>query len=255
MTSPEISIVVPVFNEAESLPLLTNEIRLVLAAGPRYEVLLVDDGSTDDSSSVIRSLAADDQRLRVFHWPENQGQSAALAAGFRHARAEVIVTLDADLQNDPADIPSLLVALADADVVSGVRTDRQDSAVRRLSSRVANAARRRILRDGVTDVGCSLKVYRADFLRGVPVFDGFHRFLPALTQLQGARVSEVPVHHRPRRFGDSSYGIHNRLWRALIDLLGVRWLQRRRLDFEPTSEMEVGVEVESAGSPPPELGD
>lgn len=239
MPEPEISIVIPIFDEAESLPRLADEITAALPREPTYEVLLMDDGSTDESLEVMRSLGAGDRRLRVFHWTENRGQSAALAAGFRHARGRIIVTLDADLQYDAADIPKVIDALAEADVVSGVRARRRDSAVRRFSSLVANGVRRRILHDGVSDVGCSLKAYRADIARDLLPFDGSHRFLPALAQMQGARVREIPVRHRPRQFGSSSYGIHDRLWRGLVDLLGVRWLQRRWLNLDPMREVKV----------------
>jgi dolichol-phosphate mannosyltransferase len=143
----------------------------------------------------------------------------------------VVVTLDADLQNDPRDIPRLLAALATCDVVSGVRRDRQDTWVRKVSSRVANGVRRRALDDGIHDVGCSLKAYRREVLVGLPAFNGMHRFLPALTRFQGARVREIDVNHRPRRFGSSKYGIANRLGRGIVDLLGLLWLKSRWVDL------------------------
>ena len=235
--SPELSIVVPAFDEAESLPHLWRELREALGDDPPWEAILVDDGSRDRTLDAMLSLAAGDPRCRVLHRPRNAGQSAALAAGFRHARGRVVVTLDADLQNDPSDIPRLVAALDTADLVSGVRVRRRDSLLRRFSSRIANLVRGGVLGDGVTDVGCSLKAYRAELLRAVPPFDGMHRFLPALVRMQGARVVELPVGHRPRRFGTSKYGINDRLWRGLFDLLGVRWLQRRWVDLEATKEL------------------
>jgi glycosyltransferase involved in cell wall biosynthesis len=161
----------------------------------------------------------------------NSGQSAALAAGIRRARGAVIVTLDADLQNDPADLPLLLAALEHADVVSGVRRERHDNWLRKVSSRVANGVRRSVLGDPLTDIGCSFKAYRREALAGIPLFVGAHRFLPALCMFRGARLVEVPLSHRPRRHGTSKYGVGNRLWRGIYDLVGVRWLRSRMLNY------------------------
>ena len=231
MSAPEVSIVVPVYNEEGSLPVLVEEIRAAMAAAAtEYELLLVDDGSSDGSPAVLARLAAAEPRIRVLRLRRNSGQSAALAAGFAHARGEVVVTLDADLQNDPADIPRLLAALDGCDVVCGVRTARQDDWVRRLSSRIANGVRNRLTHESVTDVGCTLRACRAEHLRRIPVWKGMHRFLPTLLRMEGARVREVPVRHRARRYGQAKYGIGNRLWRGLADLLAVRWMQSRRID-------------------------
>jgi glycosyltransferase involved in cell wall biosynthesis len=231
MGPPRVSIVVPVYNEEESLPVLAEEIGAAMAeVTPDYELLWVDDGSTDGGPAVLARLAAADPRVRVLRLRRNSGQSAALAAGFANARAEVVVTLDADLQNDPADIPRLLAALDGCDVVCGVRTARQDTWVRRLSSRIANGVRNRLTHEAVTDVGCTLRAARAEHLRRIPVFKGMHRFLPTLLRMEGARVREVPVRHRPRRYGEAKYGIGNRLWRGIADLLAVRWLQSRWID-------------------------
>jgi dolichol-phosphate mannosyltransferase len=225
--SPALSVVVPVFDEEPNLEPLVREIAAGLA-GLDYELLLVDDGSRDGSAATLGRLAAGEPRLRVLRHDDNYGQSAALFTGFAASRAPVVATLDGDLQNDPADVPRLLALLDQGwDVVSGVRTRRRDSWVRRVSSRIANSVRRALLADGISDVGCSLKVYRAEVLRRLPPFRGLHRFLPALTQLEGARVTELPVAHRPRRHGASKYGIGNRLWRGIADLLGVWWLRRR----------------------------
>jgi glycosyltransferase involved in cell wall biosynthesis len=242
-----VSLVVPAYNEEESLPALAREIREALeAAGLSYELLLVDDGSTDGSLEVMLELARRDPAVRVLRQHPNQGQSAALAAGWRAARAPVVVTLDADLQNDPADVPRLVAALDEGwDVVSGVRVERQDSWTRRASSRIANAVRNRLTGDAVTDVGCTLRACRTELLRDLPVFTGMHRFLPTLLRLQGGRVTEVPVCHRARRFGATKYGVHNRLWRGIVDLLAVRWLQRRWIDRRAVTE----VTPERGGGP------
>jgi glycosyltransferase involved in cell wall biosynthesis len=235
-----LSVVVPVFNEQESLEVLDAEICAVLdPAGLPYEVLYVDDGSTDRSPEILRRLSAGDPRRRVLRQTRNSGQSAAFAAGFRLARGAVVVTMDADLQNDPTDIPRLLAVLnatGGPDVVCGVRRDRQDSWVRKLSSRIANGVRNRLTAESIADVGCSLKAYRVEFVRRVPMFTGMHRFLPTLLRLDGARVAEVDVHHRPRRFGVAKYGIGNRLFRALADLFAVRWMQKRWIDRRLTKE-------------------
>lgn len=241
MVNPRLSIVIPLLNEAENLEPLAVELAAALdGLEYGYEVLFVDDGSSDDSPAVLARLAAADDRLRVLRQPENRGQSAAFAAGFQHARGELIATLDADLQNDPADLPRMLAELDDCDVVCGVRTDRHDSFVRRASSRIANGVRNRLTGESITDVGCSLRVMRAAHARHVPLFDGMHRFLPTLLRLEGARIKEVPVSHRPRLRGESKYGIHNRLWRALADLFAVRWMQRRWIDRQAAVEVETG---------------
>ncbi len=229
---PEISVVVPAYNEVESLPILLGELRPALeATGRTWEIVLVDDGSTDGTTAAVRDAAARDERVRPVLLAANGGQSAALAAGFSRVRGRVVVTLDADLQNDPADLPRVLAALEGADVVSGIRADRQDSAVRLLSSRIANAFRRAVLGDPVTDIGCSFKAYRREVLEGLPMFVGVHRFLPALCVFRGARLVEVRLAHRARRLGRSKYGVGNRLWRGLHDLVGVRWLKSRLVDY------------------------
>jgi glycosyltransferase involved in cell wall biosynthesis len=242
MSNPRLSIVIPLFNEAENLEPLVAELTAALAGLDHgYEVLLIDDGSDDDSPAVLARLAAADRRLRILRQPRNQGQSAAFGAGFRHARGELIATLDADLQNDPADLPRMLAELDDCDVVCGVRTDRHDSFVRRASSRIANGVRNRLTGESITDVGCSLRVMRAQHARRVQLFDGMHRFLPTLLRMEGARIQEIPVCHRPRLRGVSKYGIHNRLWRALADLFAVRWMQRRWIDRDAAAEVQAGA--------------
>jgi glycosyltransferase involved in cell wall biosynthesis len=237
---PEVSLVIPLVDEAESLPILAGEIDAALATtGKTYEVIYVDDGSTDDSPAVLRGLAREDPRVRVIRQRRRSGQSAALAAGFLHARGAVVVTLDADLQNDPADIPRLLDRLGDADVVCGVRTPRQDNWLRKASSRIANGVRNRFTHESIADVGCSLRACRSEFLRRVPAWNGMHRFLPTLLRMAGARVTEMPVSHRPRLHGRPKYTIRNRIWRVLADLAGARWLQSRWIDPGLSEEIDV----------------
>ena len=224
----EISVVVPAYNEAENLPEFLAELRAALdALGRSAEILLVDDGSDDGTPALLARERARDPRLKPLGLTARSGQSAALAAGLARARGAVIVTLDADLQNDPADLPRVLAALENADVVSGIRANRHDDWVRKISSRIANATRRAAIGDGITDIGCSFKAYRREALEGLPMFVGVHRFLPALCVFRGARLAEVPLTHRPRRHGVSKYGVHNRLWRGINDLIGVSWLKSR----------------------------
>ncbi len=229
---PRISVVIPAYNEIENLDPLLAELRAALAAtGGSAEIVLVDDASTDGSGAWLRERARTDAGLRPVLLAERCGQSAALAAGLAHARGAVIVTMDADLQNDPADLPKVLAALEHADVVSGVRVGRQDTWVRKVSSRIANAVRRSALGDPVTDIGCSFKAYRREALEQLPMFVGVHRFLPALCVFRGARYAEVPLTHRARRHGVSKYGVANRLWRGLHDLVGVSWLKARMVRY------------------------
>jgi glycosyltransferase involved in cell wall biosynthesis len=230
--APEISVVVPAYNERENIVALFDELREALGrTGRSHEIVLVDDGSRDGTAEWLVRESARDPRVVCVLLAGNHGQSAAIAAGLRHARGAVIVTLDADLQNDPADLPRLLAALETADVVSGVRARRQDDWLRRVSSRVANGVRRRVLGDPLTDIGCSFKAYRREALEGIPMFAGAHRFLPALCMFRGARLVEVTISHRPRRHGVSKYGVGNRLGRGLYDLIGVRWLKSRMLRY------------------------
>jgi dolichol-phosphate mannosyltransferase len=245
---PRISVVVPVFDEEPNLAPLVAEIGAAFA-GFDYELLVVDDGSGDDSTATLRRLCGEQPRLRPLRHDRNYGQSAALATGFAAARGELLVTLDGDLQNDPADGPRLLAELERGfDVVSGVRERRQDSWVRKVSSRIANGVRRRVLDDGIADVGCSLKAYRTRVLKRLPPFAGMHRFLPALARMEGARITELPVAHRPRRFGKSKYNISNRLWRGIADLLGVWWLQRRWVAVAAVEEISACTSTASGPS-------
>jgi glycosyltransferase involved in cell wall biosynthesis len=225
-------VVVPVYEERDNLEPLHRELSAALADVPGgVEFVYVDDGSRDGSGERLADLAKRDGRVRVLSFVANSGQSAAFAAGFEVARGEVVATLDADLQNDPADLPRLLAALDHADVVNGVRVGRQDGFVRKLSSRIGNGFRNWMTQESVTDVGCSLRVMRASYLKRVKLYRGMHRFLPTLLRMEGARVTELPVSHRPRRHGRSKYGIANRLFVGLADVFAVRWMQARKLSW------------------------
>lgn len=246
---PQVTVVVPLYDEVDNVRPLCEEVRQVLdAAGLSWELVLVDDGSGDGTLEVLLEEARRDSRIRALSSPSNRGQSAALVAGLRAATGRRIVTLDGDLQNPPDEIPRLLAALDGSDgeewdMVSGVRQERRDGWVRRLSSRVANRVRNGVVHDGMSDIGCSLKAYRAEVLRDLPLFDGMHRFLPALVRMRGGRIREIPVRHRPRLHGRSKYGIGNRLWRSLVDLCGVRWLQARHLAIEDIREIGRGADA------------
>jgi len=231
-----VSLVIPVFNEETNLPILHGEIVKALAKiRPSWEVIYVNDASTDGSLAVIRSLAAKDEHVRYLSFRQNRGQSAGFAAGFRNATGEVIVTLDADLQNDPADIPGMLdlYEAKDADMVIGWRTNRKDTVVKRISSKIGNAARNWWTREtAVHDTGCSLKVMRTEMARNMPVFKNMHRYLPTLMKMQEAKVEEIPVNHRHRVHGVSKYGTWDRLKAGVYDLIGVRWLLDRAINYD-----------------------
>ena len=224
--------VIPVRDERENLVPLWNELQSVLeGTGRGFEVLFVDDGSLDGTPEVLDRLSASDGRIRVLSLESPSGQTAALDAGFRTARGDLVITLDADLQNDPADIPILLDRMGPLDALCGYRLRRRDSWLRRLSSRVANGVRNRMTGDPVLDTGCSLKIFRRRCLERIRLYDGMHRFLPTLLRLEGFSVGQVPVRHRPRVWGSSKYGVRGRLLRGCADLLAVRWMIRRRLGY------------------------
>jgi dolichol-phosphate mannosyltransferase len=227
-SDPVISIVVPLYNECENVPILAERIRPVFDAfGAPAECLLVDDGSADGTAAAIAEVARADPRFRAVRHARNFGQSAALLTGMRRARGEYIVTLDGDLQNDPEDLPKLVEMLGEYDCVCGYRTERHDSWLRRVSSRVANAVRNACLHDGLRDTGCGTKGFRRACVGYLVAFNGAHRFFGAVLRSAGLRIAECPVRHHARRYGVSKYGIGNRLGRGLFDLVGVAWLQRR----------------------------
>ncbi len=225
----KVSVIVPVFNEEGNVEPLVAEIVAAMAPlGLPWELLLVDDGSTDASLARIRAACDAHPEVGFLSFQRNRGQSAAFGAGFEAAAGDVVVTLDADLQNDPADIPALLELYRQGfDMAIGWRVNRMDSQSRRLASRVGNAVRNFLTRETVHDTGCSLKAMRASMARRLPMFKGMHRFLPTLMKMQGARVAEIPVNHRPRHSGVSKYGTFRRGFAASQDLLAVNWMLRR----------------------------
>jgi dolichol-phosphate mannosyltransferase len=223
-----VSVVVPLYNEEENVSILQRELNEALT-GLDYEIIFVDDGSGDETVSRI----APDPRIRVLRFEKNVGQSAAIFAGLQTVRSEIAVLIDGDLQNDPADIPRLVAEISrGADLVCGYRTQRKDTVVKRITSRVANFVRSRFTRDGVRDTGCTLKAMRRHCIAALVPFKGMHRFIPALVKAAGFRLVEIPVNHRPRRFGQSKYSLGNRAVRATIDMFGVRWLLSRRLNYK-----------------------
>jgi len=226
--SPAVSVIVPVYNEEENVPILQAELRAALRAID-HEFIFVDDGSADDTVERIEVAP----NLRVIRFEKNAGQSAAIYAGLQAARGTILVLIDGDLQNDPADIPKLVGEIArGADLVCGYRAQRRDTRVKRLTSRIANAVRSRYTKDGVRDTGCTLKAMRRECVSALVPFKGMHRFIPALIKDAGYRLVEIPVNHRPRRFGQTKYGLGNRAVRATIDMFGVRWLLSRRLNYK-----------------------
>jgi dolichol-phosphate mannosyltransferase len=232
-TSPEISVVVPLFNEEESIAILQSELSAALK-DLDYEIIFVDDGSVDRTVECIDPRA----NVRVVRFEKNAGQSAAIYAGLKTARGATVVLIDGDLQNDPADIPRLLAEISHgADLVCGYRAQRRDTLLKRLTSWVANAVRSRFTKDGVRDTGCTLKAMRHACVSTLVPFKGMHRFIPALVKGAGYQLVEIPVNHRPRRFGQSKYGLGNRAVRATIDMFGVRWLLSRRLNYKVRDKM------------------
>ena len=231
----DLSVVIPVYNEEASLPPLWSELRGVLEGlGLAFEVVFVDDGSRDRSNEIIRSFRETDQRVRLVRLKTNGGETAATDAGFKAARGARVVVMDADLQNDPRDIPMLLGHLDQWDAVTGWRVNRAagDHLVRRASSRIANRVRNWVSDETIQDSGCTFRAFRRECLRELVLYRGFHRFIPTLLKMRGFRVLEVPVRHRPRRFGHSKYGILNRAFIAFVDLLVIRWMNARLLRYE-----------------------
>lgn len=228
-----LSVVVPVRNEQDNVDPLVREIATALTGTATFEIIYVNDGSTDDTQARLEALKTEFPMLRVIRHLASCGQSRAVTTGVTAARHEWIATLDGDGQNDPADIPALLATLADPsqpsnlELLAGWRAKRIDTWTKRISSRVANGIRSRLLRDNTPDTGCGLKVFARETFLQLPNFDHVHRFIPALVMRNGGAVVSVPVHHRARERGTSKYGVHNRLWVGIVDLFGVAWLQRR----------------------------
>lgn len=230
------TIVVPLYDERENLPRLEERLAAYLAhsAAQPACVLLVDDGSTDGGSALIEAICARQAGFFFLRLQRNSGLSAALKAGFEACESPLVGYIDADLQTDPDDFDRLLPYASEYELVTGIRTERKDGFVKRVSSKIANGWRRMMTGDGVADTGCPLKVFQTDFVKRLPLFSGMHRFLPALIQMAGGRVRQVPVRHFPRVAGQAKYHLFNRLWKPFIDCFGFRWMRRRYVD--PTVE-------------------
>ena len=230
---PYLSLVIPAYNEQENIEALLARVQGALSQiGKPFEVIIVDDGSTDRTPQLLQDALGRLPWLRVLRMARNGGQSAAFEAGFEAARGEVIATIDADLQNDPEEIPRLLPLLDGSDMVTGWRRDRQDTRFRRWQSRQANRIRNWISQETVQDSASSLKLYKAHAIKGLKLFNGAHRFFPTLVKMRGYSVREEPVKHSPRYAGTAKYGFGNRALRAFIDLLGVRWMKTRNIRYE-----------------------
>ncbi len=244
--APAVSVVVPVYNEEENVPILQAELASALG-GIDHEIIFVDDGSRDCTADRITR----DPHVRVLQFERNAGQSAAMFAGLNAARGRVAVLIDGDLQNDPADIPRLVAEIeCGADLVCGYRARRKDTLVKRITSRIANFVRSRFTKDGVRDTGCTLKAMRRECIAALVPFKGMHRFIPALIKGAGYRLVEIPVNHRPRKFGQSKYGLGNRAVRATVDMFGVRWLLSRQLNYRerPDRPRGTGARTRSRGT-------
>jgi dolichol-phosphate mannosyltransferase len=247
----QLSIVVPVYNEFENLPTLANR---VIAAMDKlqlksWEIILVNDGSTDDTFQVLQDLASKDNRFRPIHFEQNSGQSAAIDAGFKEARYALVGTLDADLQNDPFDYEILLSKMKEGvGVVCGIRVNRHDTRSKKFASKIANWFRNKVTHETITDTGCSLKIYRKEALNKIKLYDGMHRFLPTLIKMEGFEAVEVPVGHHPRFAGVSKYSTFKRGWTAFFDLMAVRWMQKRKLHYRISEIGSNGQSPENASS-------
>lgn len=237
-----VSVVVPFFNEEENVSILAERIEEALSGLPGYdyECIFVNDGSTDGTREQLESVCDGNARMHALHLVRNFGQSAALVAGMTRARGQFVLTLDGDLQNDPADLPKILDLLELYDCVCGYRAIRNDTWPRRLSSRIANRVRNWILHDGIRDTGCGTKGFRRRCIKHILPFNGVHRFFAAMMRNAGLSIAECPVSHHPRIFGKSKYGLHNRLWRGLYDLVGVSWLSGRYMCPVVEGETELG---------------
>jgi len=228
MDSIEISVVIPVFNEAGNVePLAKQTLEALNTTGRSAEIVFVDDASNDGTPAALEKMRRHDPRVRTLRMDQRSGQSAALWAGFTHARGDIIATLDGDLQNDPSDLPPMLERLEECDLVCGWRVDRQDSTVKKISSTVGNSIRSLLLGKSIHDTGCGIKVFKRQCALDMNPFNGMHRFFSELAMLNGYRIEEMPVKHYPRSAGVTKYGVSNRALRGLVDCLGMRWLRKR----------------------------
>jgi glycosyltransferase involved in cell wall biosynthesis len=231
------SIVVPIKDEEDNIVPLTTEIEEVMTkVNQPWELIFVEDGSSDKSLDTILNLQKTKPFIRTVIFDQNYGQSSAFDAGFKAAKGEFVITLDGDRQNDPADIPLLIEAIKHADLVCGKRVGRKDPWSKKITSRLANAIRNQLCADGVSDTGCSLKIYRRKCLERIKMFHGLHRFLPALFRIEGLRVTEVPVRHRHRTKGKTKYSFLNR-YTAILDMFAVRWMSKRQLKYNIRKEV------------------
>ena len=233
----EISIVIPVFNEEESISVLSSVIhRAMVDVVEPYECIFVDDGSIDESYKEMKKVCGEYNNFRIVRLTGNYGQTVALDAGFKAARGKYIVMMDADLQNDPFDIPLLFAEIDDYDMVYGWRSERQDPLIKIVSGKVANYVRNKLTSENIKDTGCSLKIFRSECLNKIKLYNGMHRFLPTLFKMEGYIVKEIKVKHNPRKYGKSKYNIRNRIFKSFIDLLAVRWMKKRKLYYEVKDE-------------------
>ena len=233
--TPEISVIIPCFNEEENVAPLLGELAVALrGTGRSYEIIYVDDASTDATAERVREATQLHPELRLIRHRFNCGESAAILTGCDRAQGKILITMDADLQNDPADIPMMLKELDQFDCVAGVRRKRRDSFMKIASSRIANAFRDFMLNDDIHDAGCTFRVFRREAMECIVPFRGMHRFAPTMWRWQGFKVKEVPINHRPRHRGVSKYGTMNRLWVGIDDIFGMRWFHRR---FIPPERM------------------
>ena len=245
--SIELSVVIPVYNEAENIgPLVERVVRALRDVAGRAEVLFVDDGSTDLTLALLKRAQEKHPRIRIAHFRRNLGQTAAMAAGFQLARGKAVVTIDGDLQNDPAEIPRLAAMLGEWDAVCGVRVRRQDGLWKRISSRIANGFRNWMTGDDIVDTGCTLKAYRRQCLERLQLYQGMHRFLPTLLKMRGFRITQVPVSHHPRLGGRTKYGTWGRLKKGLADVWAVRWMKKNWIDYRDALEVVEPGAVRSA---------
>ncbi len=246
---PYLSIIIPIKDEEENIEPLSDEVNEALGDFKKnWECIWVDDGSTDGSTEALRALHKKDPRHTLLSLVRNYGQSTAMVAGFNNARGELIATLDGDSQNDPADLPVLIEKLESGnfDMVNGYRAKRRDTVVRKISSKIANNFRTRLTGESVSDVGCSIRVFKRHCLTGIPEFEGMHRFLPTLIHMRGWKITEIPVNHRPRVKGHTKYGINNRLWVGLIDTFAVRWYRSRIILFDVKEHLTDDIKRKAA---------